>query len=203
MYCQPSRPSRKLLSEHRPFFLKSQHYNGINCGPTPAKAFLRWPKPPCFREDCIVHEKAINWSVWMKEICTLLVKSYIICPRMQRVNLHDRPSIIQVGVPPVIRCVHWTMQSGVQGSQFPTVRRPWASKTTSWASGFSDFSSFISYKQIKEFLYSWSWASDDFEKRQALGYCRPGLPAIVMDAISRHRSDLTNSCLIFKSFINR
>ena len=27
---------------------------------------------------------------------------------------------------------------------------------------------FISYKQIEEFQNSWSWASDDFEKRQAL-----------------------------------
>ena len=34
----------------------------------------------------------------MKEICTLLVKLYIICSRMQRVNLHARPSIIQVGL---------------------------------------------------------------------------------------------------------
>ena len=35
----------------------------------------------------------------MKEICTLLVKLYIICSRMQRVDLHARPSIIQVGCP--------------------------------------------------------------------------------------------------------
>ena len=35
----------------------------------------------------------------MKEICTLLVKLYIICSRVQRVNLHARPSIIQVGCP--------------------------------------------------------------------------------------------------------
>ena len=35
----------------------------------------------------------------MKEICILLVKLYIICSRMQRVNLHVRPSIIQVGCP--------------------------------------------------------------------------------------------------------
>ena len=33
----------------------------------------------------------------MKEICTLLLKLYIICSRMQRVNLHARPSNIQVG----------------------------------------------------------------------------------------------------------
>ena len=30
---------------------------------------------------------------------TLLVKLYVICSRMQRVNLHARPSIIQVGCP--------------------------------------------------------------------------------------------------------
>ena len=42
------------------------------------------------------------------------MKLYIICSRIQRVNLHARPSIIQVGVPPVvIRCVHWTIQRWV------------------------------------------------------------------------------------------
>ena len=35
----------------------------------------------------------------MKEICTLLVKLHIIFCRMQRVNQHARPSIIQVGCP--------------------------------------------------------------------------------------------------------
>ena len=35
----------------------------------------------------------------MKEICTLLVKLHIIFSRMQRVNQHARPSIIQVGRP--------------------------------------------------------------------------------------------------------
>ena len=39
---------------------------------------------------------AFNLSVWMKEICTLLVKLYIICSGIQRVNLHARPHIIQV-----------------------------------------------------------------------------------------------------------
>ena len=53
----------------------------------------------CHQHQCIVHEKTINLSAWMKEICTLLVKLYIICSRMQRVNLHARPSIIQVGCP--------------------------------------------------------------------------------------------------------
>ena len=42
----------------------------------------------------IVHEKAINLSVWMKEISTLLVNLHIIFSRMQRVNQHARPSII-------------------------------------------------------------------------------------------------------------
>ena len=91
--------------------------------------------------QCIVHEKANNLSVWIKEICTLLVilvwldlfnddtcpsghiscpahvnvsqscfhsllvKLHIICSSMQRVNLHARPSVIQVGYP--------TMLSGV------------------------------------------------------------------------------------------
>ena len=35
----------------------------------------------------------------MKEICTLLVKLHIIFSRMQRVNQHARPCIIQVGCP--------------------------------------------------------------------------------------------------------
>ena len=35
----------------------------------------------------------------MKEICTLLVKLHIIFSRMQRVNQHARPFIIQVGRP--------------------------------------------------------------------------------------------------------
>ena len=35
----------------------------------------------------------------MKEICTLLVKLHIIFSRMQRVNQHARPFIIQVGCP--------------------------------------------------------------------------------------------------------
>ena len=35
----------------------------------------------------------------MKKIYTLLVKLHVICSRMQRVNLHARPSIIQVGYP--------------------------------------------------------------------------------------------------------
>ena len=47
----------------------------------------------------IVHEKAINLSVWVKEIRTLLVKIQSICSNMQRVNLHARPSVIQVGCP--------------------------------------------------------------------------------------------------------
>ena len=35
----------------------------------------------------------------MKEICTLMVKLHIVFFRMQRVNQHARPSIIQVGCP--------------------------------------------------------------------------------------------------------
>ena len=42
-----------------------------------------------------------NWFefLYMKEICTLLVKLHIIFSRMQRVNQHAKPSIIQVGCP--------------------------------------------------------------------------------------------------------
>ena len=53
----------------------------------------------CYQHQCVIHEKAVNLSVWMKEICTLLVKLHIICSRMQRVNLHFRPSIMRVGCP--------------------------------------------------------------------------------------------------------
>ena len=42
----------------------------------------------CQYHHHIVHEKAINLSVWMKEICTLLVELHIISSRMQRVNQH-------------------------------------------------------------------------------------------------------------------
>ena len=42
----------------------------------------------CHQHHRIIHEKAINLSVWMKEICTLLVKLHIIFTRMQRVNQH-------------------------------------------------------------------------------------------------------------------
>ena len=44
-------------------------------------------------------KKWLIWVSWMKEICTLLVKLHIIFSRMQRVNQHARPSIIQVGCP--------------------------------------------------------------------------------------------------------
>ena len=43
--------------------------------------------------------KVINLRVWMKEICTLLVKLQIIFSRMRRVNRHARPFMIQVGCP--------------------------------------------------------------------------------------------------------
>ena len=53
----------------------------------------------CHQHHRMVHEKAINVSVWIKEICTLLWKFHIIFSRMQSVNQHARPSIIQVGWP--------------------------------------------------------------------------------------------------------
>ena len=55
------------------------------------------------------------------------------------------------------------MKSGLAVSHCQTAG---ASKTTSRASEFEQI--FISYKQIEEFQNSWSRASDDFEKRQAL-----------------------------------
>ena len=44
-------------------------------------------------------EKQLIWVFEWKENCTLLVKLHIIFSRMQRVNQHARPSIIQVGCP--------------------------------------------------------------------------------------------------------
>ena len=46
---------KNLLSESRPFVGKSQYFNGINCGPMLAIAFLCWPKPP-------------SWCVFMKAL---------------------------------------------------------------------------------------------------------------------------------------
>ena len=61
--------------------------------------FSLFIKTFCLQHHHIVHEKTINLGVWMKEICTLLVKLHIIFSRTQRVNQHARPSIIQVGCP--------------------------------------------------------------------------------------------------------
>ena len=61
--------------------------------------FSLFIKTFCLWHNHIVHEKTINLSVWMKEICTLLVKLHTIFSRMQRVNQHARPSIIQVECP--------------------------------------------------------------------------------------------------------
>ena len=54
-----------------------------------------------------------------------------------------------------------------QGSPFPTARRPGV-KLPVGQVYLNRIFLFISYKQIKEFQNSWSRASDDFEKRQAL-----------------------------------
>ena len=60
----------------------------------------------------------------------------------------------------IISIANWS-----QGLLFSTVEN----KSTSQASGFEQiFVIFISYKEIEEFQNSWSRASDDFEKRQAL-----------------------------------
>ena len=56
----------------------------------PGQQLPLFPTPPTL---------LINLSVWIKEICTLLVKLHIIFSRMQRVNQHARPYIIQVGCP--------------------------------------------------------------------------------------------------------
>ena len=59
------------------FLEKSQHYNGINCGPMLAIAILRWPKPPCqrvFVKAVVTYAVTrlflkqwchiINWTLW-------------------------------------------------------------------------------------------------------------------------------------------
>ena len=64
----------------------------------------------------------------MKEICTLLVKLHIIFSRMQRVNQHARPSIIQVGCPTCCYQVcapdHANGGTADQGVQFMRTMRP-------------------------------------------------------------------------------
>ena len=57
--------------------------------------FSLFIKTFCLQHHHIVHEKKITLSVWMKEICTLLVKLHIIFSKMHRVDQHARPSIIQ------------------------------------------------------------------------------------------------------------
>ena len=68
----------------------------------------------CHEHHHIVHEKTINLSVWIKEICTLLVKLHIFSPECKELTSMLDPLLYRWGVPPVvIRCVHWTMQMGV------------------------------------------------------------------------------------------
>ena len=85
---------------HSPVLIKiSEDESPLNQLPVKNFFFSLIMKTFCHKYQRIVHEKVINLSVWIKKICTLLLKLHIICSRMQRVNLHARPSIIQVGCP--------------------------------------------------------------------------------------------------------
>ena len=75
-----------------------------------------------------------------------------------------------------------TTLGSAQGLPFPTADGPGQVKLQNVPVGQVDldrFFFFISYKQIKEFQNSWIRASDDFEKRRALGL-----------SAHRHRSGL-------------
>ena len=62
--------------------------------------------------------------------------------------------IFYMGIP---RARHFPLPDGPAQVKLPVGKVDW-----------NRFFLFISYKQIKEFQNSWSWASVDFEKRQAL-----------------------------------
>ena len=84
------------------------------CGRSEAGLEMRKASAQCGR----VGKSAINLSVWMKEICTLLVKfpgcSYILfSPECKELTSMLDPQLYRWDVPPVIRCVHWTMQMWV------------------------------------------------------------------------------------------
>ena len=64
------------------------------------------------------------------------------------------------------------VKSPLQGSRFPLPDGLGLVKLPVGQMDSNRFYLFISYKQIEEFQNSWSRASDDFEKRQALHWFR-------------------------------
>ena len=89
-----------IWTPHSPVLIKiSEDESPLNQLPVKNLFFSLIMKTFCHKYQRIVHEKVINFSVWIKKICTLLLKLHIICSRMQKVNLHARPSIIQMGCP--------------------------------------------------------------------------------------------------------
>ena len=74
---------------------------------------------------------------------------------------------------------HW----GIRARRFPLPDNPGQVKLPVGQVDLNRFFLFISYKQIEEFQNPWSRASDDFEKRQALGMNRNG--QLCADAILR------------------
>ena len=60
--------------------------------------------------------------------------------------------------------------SDYRARRFPLPHGPGQVKLPVRQVDLNRFFLFISYKQIEEFQNSWSQASDDFEKRQALDY---------------------------------
>ena len=63
---------------------------------------------------------------------------------------------------------HYLNPSSTRARRFPLPHGPGQVKLPVGQVDLDRFFFFISYKQIEEFQNSWSWASDDFEKRRAL-----------------------------------
>ena len=67
-----------------------------------------------------------------------------------------------------ICCLLWNMPENKDTSGLAVSHGPEQVKLPVGQVDLNRFFLFISYKQIEKFQNSWSWASDDFEKRQAL-----------------------------------
>ena len=139
----------------------------------------------------------------MKEICTLLVKLYIICSRMQRVNLHARPSIIQVGCPTccyqVCALDHergvlqtwFIIQSPVvvmYGDQLALNCSGYAAMTMPWSAGFVASKTETKYLQ----LYLVSRKSPGWGQSHIFWTC-PGKPVVWF---YRERSDFFRTSIV-------
>ena len=70
--------------------------------------------------------------------------------------------------------------SGFRARRFPLPDGPGQVKLPVGQVDLDRFFFFISYKQIEEFKNSWSRASDDFEKRRALGLVVSGIDVFLI-----------------------